>query len=447
MANPKPALITQTKLDNDLAKDVLIQPKKTVTYVINVTSADNLNLPYAVAVAGKVQPGFEAKPKRVSGEHGKIVVKNIDPGQQVTLFLNSDAHPSYRKNPVYAVTPNEHDIIVTINELDGKRSETDVPVRAENSKGVGTTANNPEIYTAALTGDIWMKVSHRYSSEEVDGLLPSGTNSIVTEAVKKIYDGLAQPSLRIIVPSSSSGSANKTILVTFDDGENPRENIKSGYDILKEGLKRAHPAGYAAIFTAAIDAGVEKIAMTSAWRPMLGSIAHRAGLGLDVNFVGGTRINRQELRKKDAIDTSNVSLEEKSLFSTFEKSKLEQAKAAKQVSEINSLIKKVSGSPEKLLLAKAALADATAALDAASKAKKEVEAAWNAERDKNEPEAVRLFRSSLNKCDRIAQLFDPWFMDSDTRDKIAGVPNMQHDANEKLHAHHLHVTVYEPRIL
>ncbi|PQO91441.1 hypothetical protein C5614_25810 [Massilia phosphatilytica] len=73
--------------------------------------------------------------------------------------------------------------------------------------------------------------------------------------------------------------------------------------------------------------------------------------------------------------------------------------------------------------------------------------AWNAERDRNEPDEVRLFRASLLKCKSVAQVFDPWFMDQDTRDNVAPMPNLQINKNEGLHASHLHITVYEPKIL
>jgi hypothetical protein len=38
-------------------------------------------------------------------------------------------------------------------------------------------------------------------------------------------------------------------------------------------------------------------------------------------------------------------------------------------------------------------------------------------------------------------------MDANTRDDVDATPNMQNDDNDNLHAHHLHVTVYEPKIL
>jgi hypothetical protein len=447
MANQTPAMVTQTKLDNDATKDVYVVPKRTVTYLFLVTSAENLNIPFAVAVGGVVSETFKSKPRRVSGDSGRIVVNDVTPGTQVALFLNSDAHPAYRKNPVYVVTPGSRNVIVKIVEKSGKHSETDTPVQIKHQNAEVEAEKKEDTYAAVLTGDIWMKISHKYSSTEIDALLPSNTCSSVVTAVKRIYDGLLQPKLEIVVPSSEPGGATNTIFITFQDGDNPRENISLGYEFLTEGLSRVHPAGYAAVFSAAIDAGVNKVTMTSAWRPMLGSIAHRAGLGLDVNYVGTTRINREELRKANAVDTTNVSQEEKNLLAEFESSKALQTAARKEVGAANATVSKAKGDSVKTIIAKQKLKEAIEASEAADKACRDAEIAWNAERDKNEPDEVRRFRASLLKCKNVAQLFDPWYMDSDNLDQVAPAPNMQRNANEKLHAHHLHLTVHEPRIL
>ena len=71
---------------------------------------------------------------------------------------------------------------------------------------------------------------------------------------------------------------------------------------------------------------------------------------------------------------------------------------------------------------------------------------WNDERDKNEPAKVKGYRTVLSQCPHVKQLYDPWFMDKDTQDKIPAIPNEQKTTNEKLHAHHLHITVHEPKI-
>jgi hypothetical protein len=444
MGSETSALVTETKINNENIRDVKVRTKIKVTYIFEIVSADNLSIPYAVSINGSSHEKFKNKPARVSGAKGKIVIADVEPGQKVALFLNSDAHPAYRKNPVYLVVPESHDVIINIKEKMGKNNGTDELIKqsAKNSEVVEV-----DYYEAPLTGDIWQKISHKYSLQEVESLIPIGTNEIVAAAVKKIYSGLASPSLNMRVLAKDPNINEKTISIIFVDGDNPRNNIKNGYELLSEGLTRVHPAGYAAIFSAAVEAGVEKVVLTSAWRPMLGSIAHRAGLGLDVSFIGNARIDRAELRKKNAVHTTNVSEQEKNLLRVLETAKTQQASAKHDVLAANLEIKKAVGEPAKIISAKEKLKTATEASEAADQKRKDAEIAWNAERDRNEPDEVRLFRASLLKCKSVAQVFDPWFMDQDTRDNVAPMPNLQINKNEGLHASHLHITVYEPKIL
>jgi hypothetical protein len=54
----------------------------------------------------------------------------------------------------------------------------------------------------------------------------------------------------------------------------------------------------------------------------------------------------------------------------------------------------------------------------------------------------------LLQCSCVGQLFDPWYIYKNARGE--GEANMQTGAStslERLHAHHLHVTVHEPKIL
>jgi hypothetical protein len=71
----------------------------------------------------------------------------------------------------------------------------------------------------------------------------------------------------------------------------------------------------------------------------------------------------------------------------------------------------------------------------------------DAERNANEPMKVKLLRASPLKCPCVRKLFAPWYVDANTKNGQEPVPNMQKTSNETLHAHHLHVTVYEPKIL
>jgi len=59
-----------------------------------------------------------------------------------------------------------------------------------------------------------------------------------------------------------------SLAVEFEDSDNPRKNIHH-YQLLVDGLTRVHPGGYAALFNAAIDNGVDRIVVTSCWRHVM----------------------------------------------------------------------------------------------------------------------------------------------------------------------------------
>lgn len=465
--NAKPAATSQTKPNNAKgATNVAVTSKRKVTYVFHATSANGLRIPYAVAVNGKVLPEFAKGTRKISGSGGKISLV-VDSGSTVTLYLNSDAHPSYRQNPVYAITPNAKDVEISITEKKGKHSDSDTPVLAANpAQKVAAPPPTVDKYTAPLTGDIWMKVSHKYTAAEVDTLLPSGTSTAVISAVKRIYNGLATADLTLTIPAGD-GKPTRNIHVVFSDSDNPNQNITS-YTLLGEGLPRVHPAGYAALFSAAVAADVTSLTLSSCWRPMLGSIAHRAGLGLDVSILGTVKINRQELRqgiktgKGNRNDNDNVTDAEVADFKDYEdaikeakKSDAAATAATKRCNDLMAARKKIPLSDTaKLEAIDAEIAKAAQAKSQAIKVAGEAEAAraasaetWNQERNKHEPDSVKTYRVSLLECSCVSQLFDPWFMDGNTHDSDKPVPNTQVSPNETLHAHHLHITVQEPNIL
>jgi hypothetical protein len=324
----------------------------------------------------------------------------------------------------------------------------------------GKTESEVDEYTAPLTGDIWMKVSHKYSSAEVEARMPAGTAKEVVSAIKSIYDGLASAKLKIVI-AAQAGKAAQSVEVSFDDSANPQSNIVT-YSLLEDGLTRVHPAGYAALFNAAIDQSISSLNVTSCWRPLLGSIAHRAGLGLDVNYVGKTRMNREELRKAflgkkpakkgDADDKDNVTDAEIKAFGEYEDAIGLNKKAQAELQAANKALTEANKSKDaaKIAEATAAQIEASEKAKAAAANERSAQESWNDERDSGEPDDVKNFRTSLLKCACVQQLFDPWFLDTNARDKTEPFPNMQRGAstsNERLHAHHLHITVQEPKIL
>jgi hypothetical protein len=411
------------------------KPMLTVTYAIDIVSAETLRIPYAVAINGRVLPMYAERsmnaPARRNDSPAMIVVPAFV-GDTVLLYLNSDAAPAWRTRPVYSVTLKEHPATVRISEKMGLHHDRDTPVFRGHNAATGV-----DEYTASLTGNIWMDVSHVYQRDEVDERLPDGTRPEVVQAIKSIYDGLSARRLTIQGPARGTQPAY-SLAVEFEDSDNPRKNIHH-YQLLVDGLTRVHPGGYAALFNAAIDNGVDRIVVTSCWRPMLGSIAHRLGLGLDVNFVGGVRLNRQELKTgratyQDADD--NVSTEERILYREMKAAEEERRRAQKKAGAEAEKAKGGGNDSTK----KVANAELKAAREKEVAAKKD----WDAERNKHEPPKVRAFRSSLLSCACVGQLFDPWYMFDNTA--TAGSPNRQETANEITHAHHLHITVKDKKV-
>jgi len=447
---------SQTEPKKFTATAVSVTGKRKVTYILDTTaSKPTLKMPHALAIDGKVQANYKSKALPLPGNKGKITV-TVDAGQQVSLYLNSDAHPDYRTQPVYAITPTDNDVVVHIVEKKGKHADADTPVLKTKAAKPGES----DEYTAPLTGDIWLKVSHKYTVEEASTLIPSDTALEIKAAVLKYYDGSltkASSSNKIVLPVTD-GQPAKTCQINVSDGadNNALMNIQS-FDLFTDGLPRVHPLGFVALIESAFEAGIEKLALTSTWRPMTGSVAHRAGLGLDVNYLDATRLNREELRgktpTKDADD--NVSEEEKKLFKEKEEAEKEAAKAKADLEKLQAeqqallALKKKSpmkADPIREMELEKEISKAKEKTETTNNKAKEKNKAWNDERDKNEPAKVKGYRASLSRCEHVEQLYDPWFMDHDTKDKIPAKPNEQKTGDEISHAHHLHITVHEPKI-
>ena len=386
----------------------------------SATKAD-LALPYRVSLNGKVQEAAGAS-GGLTAANRKITLLAA-PGDKIALFLNSDVHPDFRRQPVYAVQVGDNDVLVKITEQTGQKHQ----VRAEVGRAAYRPPNRPggptvDFYSAGLTGDIWKLISHKYSEAEVDAFLPPETIPAVRHAVRAIYAGLREKSVLVKIPASDSAPGLE-LRVRFADAENARANV-TACSLLDDVLPRTHPCAFASLFTEACNAGVTDMLVTSCWRPMLGSIAHRAGLGIDVIHIANAsqkvRINRVGLTSDGK--NENVSDTEKKLYVEY--------LAAKQ---------KTRGSTA---------ANGELSRDKETNAKDEGQAKkeWRKEIKKNEPKLMSELRNGLYKHPSIKQVFDPWYMETSTEDQRPPETNEQGSANEKLHANHLHLTVKEPKI-
>ncbi|MYM29476.1 hypothetical protein GTP58_14185 [Duganella sp. CY15W] len=382
--------------------------KRTVCYQFD-TSATNpdLELPYTVIVDGTVLS--PDKPRRLNKASRKISVI-VSAGSSVALYLNSDVHPAHRRTPVYAVDVKEHDVLVNITEKTGKTHNAK-PVVGEAQTQAPNQPGSPPVdrYEALLTGDIWMAISHRYTEAEANDLLPDDMEPAIRKAVCGIYRGLSAGKLDI--PLMDEGGM---LCVSLIKQENPHNNITS-CSFLSDVLPRTHPLTFAALFSVARKAGITELHITSCWRPSLGSIVHRAGLGLDVDFLTNTqqkvKINRAGLNDKGPSHNPNVSDKEKALHQQHQEKKA----MARQH-------KKDPG--------------ATQASDIAR-------VAWEKELQANEPSLMQQMRESLAKHKLVRQILDPWYIALQPGSRHS---NEQQSGEEKIHANHLHITVREPKI-
>jgi hypothetical protein len=402
--NLKPELIAQTNETPKSCLDCKVEKKITVTYVIKPTGTKSskslAGLPYAIAIDGVCPPEFKDKPGKAVGPIPTITVKGVAVGKSVSLFLGSDAKAVYRQKAIYKVIAGENNIKVTVQEKHGiNAKDTDIPTLTKSENGT-------DIYSAHLTGDIWLSFSHKFTSNEVDGLVPESLSVLAKEAVKKIYDGKFDAGAGTYL----SVAFEHPLKIKWSTSANVKENV-SKYDERADVHTRVNPRTYAALIQAAEMAKLDQIDLSSGWRPMLGSVLHRIGLGLDVAVI-----------TKDKKTTS---------VSRTSAAKRELARAEKELKDAN---KSSPRDPAKVAAAKSKVTALKSALP--TKLKKEAE--------DTDPSDFAAYRKELaSSQDIVKQIFDPWKMDVDATDKTDATANVLTSGNETLHATHLHITAVD----
>lgn len=405
-------------------------------------------MPFVVAVDGKTLSSYASRPG-VLGPSRQIELW-AESGSRVALFLNSDAHPRHRMQPVYEVRVGTKDVHVNILEVTGRNIGHLRP-------SVGSPVCRPsdvpgkyiESYEAHLTGDIWMMISHLYTEAEADELMTANTPPAIRSAVRSIYRGLSSPLLTVDIPQEDSDRKQRISLRFMDEMQNNARANTTSCSWLSGVLPRCHPFAYAALLVEAAAAGVTDVRVTSGWRPMLGSIAHRAGVGLDINYAegatGGVPLNRAALTKPGAPRNGQVSKEEEELYADYMKARNETVTIDASLARHRKLLAVSRDEQEK-----ARLRQEMAALQAKRDDSKAMEAkagkAWEDALARRQPGIIHTLRERLGKNPAVKQLFDPWYMDANTRDSNPPEPNPQITANERLHNNHLHITIYEPWI-
>jgi hypothetical protein len=375
--------------------------------------------------SGKVLDGLPYFIAEMSGPQGKAledgqricfmkqnkIRQKVPYGKEVALYLGNDAKHQYRSTPLYRVKAEDGltDVVVKIGEKGGLEYDA-----AKEIPSNGLVNGAKKTFTAKLYGTTWMSFSHKFTEAEALEECAAEPQEL-RDALKQIYCGAASVgassiSLSVVKPSKRS----MKILWRAPAFDNCRRNIPAITSLAvarDELLPRVHPQTYKAFLKAAFDLDAEELEIASGWRPMLGSVLHRIGVGLDVAIIKVDGTAHQFSRNATAAEQ-----EYKNLLAQKKQLAEKKNRTEEDAAHLNQI--------------------------------KAVEAAKSAAADKaihdNETSTIRDFIAKLRANGDVRQTFDPWEMDADTRDEVSATPNRLVTGNETLHRNHLHITVKDP---
>ncbi|AJX14650.1 hypothetical protein [Burkholderia ubonensis] len=224
---------------------------------------------------------------------------------RIALHIANDAFHKHRNFQLFSwVVPSSAHSKVHIYEM---RSDLQDRFSTENQLG-STPAENSIVakpgasdeYFGYLNGDLWLKLSHEFTDDEIAQLCPPETLS------------------RTAIGSSAQGGSPQSVTVDWSTtlrpiygaGENSRSmdsfNVQisalgitlkfaaravanaintSTRTTVQQALRRTSPRAFAAILKAAWRLNIDTVDLSSSWRPMLGSRLHKMGVGLDVTQI------------------------------------------------------------------------------------------------------------------------------------------------------------------
>jgi|GEM_PF-581096 len=407
---------TVDKAENKVSQ-IVKEPGVFVTWQFDTTQGSKKNLrglPYFIAVMNgtKASALYEGQRVQLLGDPNKIRQK-VPFGKEVALFLGSDAKAKYRSKPLFRVTAENGltDIVVKINETDGKDYDA-----ALEEPALKDESGTKRTYQAAMYGNTWLNFSHKYTAEEAAEMTKEASAE-VQKAVISIYKGEPQAgqnkitldvlkpngsTMKIIWPSHAFDNCKKNVTVITG-----MESAKS------EAMPRVHPNTYQAFMQAAFELDAQELEINSGWRPMLGSVLHRIGVGLDVGRIRVAGSDRNYNRSATAAENT---------YSALMKEKAGLLKKKNRTPEEEERLNKIKVEEP----------------DAAKKAVDAISA--------NEHSDLKTFTSKLRGNTEVRQTFDPWQMEDNTADKAGPAPNRLKTGNETLHRNHLHITVFDEEL-
>jgi hypothetical protein len=370
-------------------------------------------LPYFIAEMS----GSQGKPlvdgQRIGLMRNNKIRQKVPFGKVVALYLGNDAKSQYRSTPLYQVSVEEGltDIVVKVAETKGLNYQP-----SEEVPHNGVVNGMKKTFAAKLFGTTWMNFSHKFT--EAEAAEPAtGESQELQDALKKIFGGApivgaGVISLNVVKPNKR----NLTILWRPSAFDNCRHHIPAitGLAAAKnELIPRVHPQTYKAFLKAAFEIDAEELQIESGWRPMLGSVLHRIGVGLDVANIQVGGVPHTFSRNATAAEREYKDLMEQKKRLAEKRNRTEEE--SRRLAEIRAIE-----------AAKANAADAAI--------------------HNGETSTMRSFTAKLRTNADVRQTFDPWEMDTDTGDNLSAVPNRLATGSETLHQTHLHITVRDSQL-
>lgn len=412
--------------------------------------------------------------------------ERVQAGSTVGLCFGVDVKPKFRKYPLWQVKAGDNDIVVDVFETFGQHALNDKATKALSvDLGSKTSPQPTDFYSAQLSGNIWMRSTHPFTATDVDALPKDAADETMRKALKRIYTAEfdAMPEgwgIEVLAGAAQAGSKPASVKLHWIAAENGNcvSNI-SGLDVKQEVPRRIHPAAYAAVAQAALQAGVTQVSFTSSWRPMLGSGRHRLGLGLDLKWLhpeGDKRLklNRTALPKFDTTDKDGdgfidkqgegekLTVEEQKAFNAWQQARASETaaearrKAAQDYQAAASkalTVAKNKGKPDAIEDAQLAVEAADKNLAAATKAEREAreatpaaKEAWTKSMSKNEPSVVGRYRRYVMQQRCITQVIDPWYVTYDPKNPTSLKPNDRSTAEMTSHDNHMHLSINDPEL-
>jgi hypothetical protein len=414
--------------------------------------------------------------------HHETLVYTVKPGTTVGICIAVDAKAKFRKYPLWQVTAKANDIVVDVFETFGKALGLQEKVGAPVTRNEGTekAPKHVDYYGARLTGDTWMRSTHKFTSSDVDAIPKARATDAMKQALKRIYAGDfdavgKEGNFAIGVPRKLDDKDTASVQLVWRAGDNGncKDNIAS-LNVKQDVPSRINPEAYAAAAKAAHDAGIERLEFSSSWRPMLGSMPHRLGLGLDLVYLHsgkeGANLNRvgllKDKGKRQVNDRAknNLPKEELDAYDDWQAKVAEQDKAEKELKSADKVLKDALGAkakiknpaPETTEKLNKAVEEATARQKEAQKAQvttqkaaREAKNTWGEEVKKHEPGPVGNYRRYVMHGYGVTQVLDPWYLVGLATHKAGElVPNEQVGERDlaKMHNNHMHLSIRDEEL-